>query len=643
MRGDTHYGLPCGDGMTKPSPGKRFRGGRRWQKGSRSAVIRMRPLRRSQLISPFGVGAITDFRFDEALMCAGLDAWFRTAPESELRITEERLQARLGCGFFVKPPEYNESDATSRHKIPYVRFPLWHYCPRCFRMKHALLFGDQPRCDNPTCGSGRTNRRMIPVRILAVCELGHIEDFPFREWIGCQCPDDQSARLLFKAGRSAASLAGIKIECEACRKMRSLAGAFEEGALEKRGVHCSGAQPWLGRDPGVQSCPAELRVAQRGGSNVYFPLVMSSIYIPPVKADASEAVERVLDNAKAWEALTATMVDGRIDSGACRAMAAMFSVDPELLATAAQARLEGRRAMAPALTEEDFRHQEYQVLRGGSGSPLEELFAERVEGSQYGWLKKYVESIGLVRKLRETRVLTGFSRLVPRADRSDMGVQPLAADTDLPWLPAIEVRGEGIFMELRQDTLDAWLSRPVVSERVDALIATYNANRVGRGLSPRRIDARFMMIHTLAHAVIKELTFSCGYGSASLRERIYCNIQVPQRPMNGFLVYTASGDSEGTLGGLVAQANPGRFERVVAEALRRSAWCSNDPVCLEGSGGGNLTSNLAACHGCVLLPETSCEEGNCLLDRGLLVGTFDNPATGFFDQTMPLVQRNAEI
>jgi len=138
------------------------------------------------------------------------------------------------------------------------------------------------------------------------------------------------------------------------------------------------------------------------------------------------------------------------------------------------------------------------------------------------------------------------------------------------------------------------------------------------------------MIHTFAHALIKELTFTCGYGSASLRERLYCNLEDPTRPMNGLLIYTASGDSEGTLGGLVAQAKQGVLERLVEDALRRSLWCSNDPVCIESPGAGAFSSNLAACHGCVLLPETSCEEGNRLLDRGLLIGEINDRSIGFF-------------
>jgi hypothetical protein len=144
------------------------------------------------------------------------------------------------------------------------------------------------------------------------------------------------------------------------------------------------------------------------------------------------------------------------------------------------------------------------------------------------------------------------------------------------------------------------------------------------------MDPRFIMVHSFAHALIKELTFTCGYGSASLRERLYCNLEDPNLPMNGLLIYTASGDAEGTLGGLVSQAEPSRLERIAASALRRAMWCSNDPVCMESPGGGVHTSNLAACHGCILLPETSCEEGNRLLDRSMLIGTIEQADIGFF-------------
>jgi len=100
--------------------------------------------------------------------------------------------------------------------------------------------------------------------------------------------------------------------------------------------------------------------------------------------------------------------------------------------------------------------------------------------------------------------------------------------------------------------------------------------------------------------------------------------------MAGLLIYTASGDSEGTMGGLVRQGEQGRLENSIVRALRTAAWCSSDPVCSESSGQGPDSCNLAACHSCALLPETSCEEGNRLLDRVIVIGSPKEPALGFF-------------
>lgn len=598
----------------------------------RRLSFRQRPLRRSQLVSPFGVGAINDFRYDEALMCAGLDLWFQgQQPPNDWRIVEERLQARLGCNFFVKPPEYGDvQPGTPRFTIPHLRFPGWHYCPRCFRMREATLFGEQPACNAEQCGRGaRVGRKMIPVRIVAVCESGHIQDFPFREWIGCACQTANDYQLFFKAGRSAATLAGIKIECAACGKRRSLAGAFSDGALDSVGTNCVGAQPWLGLSKGAVACGETLRTVQRGGSNVYFPLVSSSIYVPPSPAAGSEPIERALQNQQIWLTLTSGVENGRIGIQVCSVIATLIGVDPEALRAAAQAKLDGQEQVTVSQTDEEFRRYEFNALRSGVGSPRQELFVDLLNGDSYGWLSGFVSRVGQVRKLRETRILTGFSRLVPRADRKDEGVQPLSRDLDIGWLPGIVVRGEGIFIELDETAIASWLASGVATNRTKQVITDYRARRKQRDVEDRAVDARFMMVHTLAHMLIKELTFSCGYGSASLRERLYCSIEDPSRPMNGFLIYTASGDSEGSLGGLVAQAKPGRLERLFEDALRRASWCSNDPVCMESPGQGAASSNLAACHGCVLLPETSCEEGNRLLDRAMVVGEETIPSSGF--------------
>lgn len=241
--------------------------------------------------------------------------------------------------------------------------------------------------------------------------------------------------------------------------------------------------------------------------------------------------------------------------------------------------------------------------------------------------------ICLVHKLRETRALSGFTRILPPDGQTGSDrLRELKLDPRIDWLPAIVVRGEGLFLEFSSAKLKKWLDdEPEILKRVEGLNQRYNLGRVLRGQEQRPISPKFVMMHTLAHVLINQLSFDCGYGSASLRERIYCDFKDQSRPMQGVLIYTASGDSEGTMGGLVRQGQPDRFEATLLRAIRNASWCSSDPVCIESAGQGADNANLAACHGCCLLPETSCEEGNRLLDRALLVGTPENPTLGFFN------------
>jgi hypothetical protein len=244
-------------------------------------------------------------------------------------------------------------------------------------------------------------------------------------------------------------------------------------------------------------------------------------------------------------------------------------------------------------------------------------------------ISSHLSGITLVHKLRETRALVGFCRLLPDDSRTDaQRIADLRLDGGINWLPAITVRGEGIFLTLDDSKLEEWAPR--VTERVGKLEKLGNAARIKRRQSSRVLSPKFVLLHTLAHLLINQLSFECGYGSSSLRERLYCDAKQVDSPMNGLLIYTASGDSEGTLGGLVRQGGPGRLEHVLIRALRSAQWCSSDPVCGESSGQGPDSCNLAACHGCALLPETSCEESNRLLDRILVVGSLTKPELGFF-------------
>ena len=349
-------------------------------------------------------------------------------------------------------------------------------------MKKAVLFGPQPVCDH--CKAGSYPRRMIPSRIVAVCESGHIEDFPYRTWINCKCADDNATKLYFKAGRSSASLAGIKIECETCGVKQSLAGAFDPARLYDSGARCCGATPWLGETRSEFTCISLLEAVQRGGSNVYFPFIVSSIYIPPASIGASPEVNGALE--AYWTFISAALINGEPNRALCDAFAKQAKVEPDHLFAAAKAKLEeGQQNQIAVTTEEEYRRQEFGVLSSGANDPRSDLCCETLEGVGFGWLSQFAQKVGLVRKLRETRVLVGMSRIKPKSERTDPGVQGLSKEP-IDWLPAVDVRGEGIFMEFRNDKIAEWSAR--VDPHIRPLVDAYNAKRAQRGMRPRRIE-----------------------------------------------------------------------------------------------------------------------------------------------------------
>ena len=611
----------------------------------------MKPIRRSQLISPWGIGSMIDFPGDESLMVCGLDVWPFAKEECpiEFKFEEERLQKRLRVNHFRLPPDHRKPGNGVQYpnlKIPFVRFPRWHYCPQCGNMQKLSPFSNPQKCDAPdyaegqNCFSLNPQRRpsLLPVRFIAACDRGHIQDFPFMKWVhrNDDCAPDCKLRL--RGGRNAAGLSGITIQCS-CGKSRSMAGAFSEDALDNVNVLCGGLRPWLG-DRTLEStkCGNRLRALQRGASNVYFAHVASSIYLPLWGESASRRVVELLEDADIWQSLSRALVAGRIDiercKGICEYNPKCKGIDPEELCEAAQLRLDGSGNIVSAgeETEEKYRQAEYEAMTAARGGEQIDLYIIPKDLATYNPpVRDFFENVMLVCKLRETRAFYGFSRCLPDDGRSSQRhIEDLRLDTSINWLPAIMVRGEGIFLKLNEERLATWEQSSDVIKRFTSLRNNYNRVRQDRGQPPRQFSPKFVLIHTMAHLLINQLCFDCGYGSAALRERIYCDAEDTSFPMSGVLIYTASGDSEGTMGGLVRQGEPDRLERVLIRALRTAQWCSSDPTCVESNGQGPDSCNLAACHTCALLPETSCEEGNRLLDRVLVVGSPEKPELGFF-------------
>ncbi|MBN8428104.1 MAG: DUF1998 domain-containing protein [Xanthomonadales bacterium] len=249
----------------------------------------------------------------------------------------------------------------------------------------------------------------------------------------------------------------------------------------------------------------------------------------------------------------------------------------------------------------------------------------------------HFDHVGLLDTLRETRVLKGFSRLYARPKKPDEYRNLMWRNAPQRegerWLPATMVYGEGIFLKFSASRLAHWEHSwgQKHQGRLEAVEHNLGLAAERRGGDAPRVNARLIMIHTFAHMLINQLVLESGYGSSSLRERIYWSEPSKGDPgMAGLLIYTASGDSEGSMGGLVRMGEPGTLETVVRKALENGLWCSSDPVCIESKGQGPDNCNLAACHSCALLPETSCELQNRLLDRGTVLGTLECPGMGYF-------------
>lgn len=612
-----------------------------------------RPIRRSALISPWGIGAIVPFPNDESLMIAGLDMW-RYNNERDFIIEDDRLTKRLGVKELRWPPDYRERNADPSNcnlRIPVVRFPTWLYCPFCGTMKKVGYYSNEkaPECECFQWPNGRKcnpahkfKHRLIPERFVVVCPNGHIDDFPVAEWLhsdGTHRYDENSCKIRRSTGGASASLTGVFYECT-CGAKKSIAGATRPGALQKIGYRCKGSKPWLGVEKDEEiTCPSkpeDVKVLLRGATNVWFADTRSSIHIPTDDKGTSQKIIGILD--KYYNKVKNHRVNGELDRSFIFTIAEMEDVDPEALYQAFVTREqngEGLADVSEETSEDEYRLAEYRVLVKSSGSDAADFHSTNFPISHYdSAIGKYFNSISLVPKLRETRAFVGFSRLEPNELPVSEKKKMLRLG-DENWLPAIEVYGEGIFFEFNSDELAKWASNPNVKARIERLNASYKQSKFGQN-SSGSLRPEFVLIHTFAHLIINQLSFDCGYGSSSIRERIYCEKTSNDFKMNGVLIYTASGDSEGSLGGLVRQGEPGRIEDMIKDAIQNALWCTSDPICIQSKGQGPESCNLSACHNCALLPETCCENGNRLLDRGVVVGTLNDYNIGFFNELRDL-------
>lgn len=571
-------------------------------------------LRQSQVITTYGPGALIDLPDGSAIM-AGLDAWPRTADLE--RIFEARLTGKLRFltgdrePQLYAPPGNVAFPPRSNFKAKAYEFPDWFLVqdehgeedkPLSRRLVHRTSLDHRGRFDG---------KRVVATRFVRACASGHVSDLNWREFVHRGHSECKRQLWLDERGTTG-DLGDLVVRCE-CKARREMSDAGQSGVLGT----CTGDRPWLATDS-RQPCSLPARLLIRTATNAYFPQVMSVLSLPESKDPLASFL------ANHWDDFS--FVEEAAELGVFRKKYALSveliqHSDDEVL----QAIAKRKAGDSPKVS---VKRAEIEAIRQspagyGDDIPIDHDFHCRrlpEEVWRNSALLEPIEAVYQLHRLREVIALIGFTRLEPIVAGidgdfdPDVSRAPLALDTR--WFPAIENRGEGLFVLFRRESIEAWSQREAVRERVKHLEDGYLRWKEKRQKAPDFPGAAYVMLHTFSHLLINTISLSCGYPSTSLRERIYVDIE---NGAYGVLLMTASADADGTLGGLVAQGR--HLGAHVHRALQSAALCSTDPICgthVPSTSREGRWLHGASCHGCTFIAETSCEMRNDYLDRALV-------------------------
>lgn len=629
-------------------------------------------IRRSQVLTTGGPGALVDL-VEHAVLIKGPDSW-KYATEDEGYIEEPRL-SRQALGFLRKtkswssnqvrlrrPPQGDE-DSPGPHRGMHAReFPGWYLCQRCNSLVKRDALDDRRRhicTDDPK--TSKKPMPTVPTRFVTACNHGHIQDIDWRRFVHfSQFEDDApkpywcveqpdlgkffngdghrySADLVLRTSGTSGELNDLVISCRRCGKSRGLQDLVQPKVFGQ----CSAWRPWLKTND--DACDEEAKLLVRTGSNAWFPIQFSVLSIPEPQRDLKQAV------ARHWRSIKKATTVAKLT-------ALLEFLDDEIVDELSQWELGDlvaiiqKRGAGDLDREVPIRQAEWEEIMAadyGYAHDLpprgEDWWPRRLDGVD---LPDFIDRVVLVHALREVRAMVGFTRLdgfpVGPEGNIEMDhdrVAPLSERVD--WIPSVVVRGEGVFIAFDEEKIRQWEARDAVRERAQHF---RDGMRIANGLkrSDTTMDsftgARLLMLHSLAHMLITAISLECGYSASAIRERIYC-ARVPTPPgaspaerqaalkgsRAGILLYTGTPGSEGTLGGLV---DVGRdIVRHLQRAVEMNALCSNDPVCsqhLPDDPQEGRHREGAACHGCLLIAEPSCERMNRDLDRTFVVPTVES-------------------
>lgn len=616
---------------------------------SGNANRRVGAVRPSHLMFTAGIGSLVDLP-NFSVLIKGLDSWSYNditdydIDEPRLRAAVNRTLQRYGRRQIEQlraAPwlEGGDSDpkgwAAQGVGVPVTPFPQWLRCTAC-NVLSAVDSGEfafinaNPRTPHEAkfvhdCKKGKP--LAVAARFTLVCTDGHLDEFPYTSFVhhGQACTKTARPKLRMKdhGGNQAAN---VTIECVACGTKRNIRDAMgERGRRNLPG--CRGRHPHLGTyEPNGCTQGAVLMVA--GASNQWFPLTLSALALP--KGQGGD-IEKLLDDH--WpEVQGIESQENYAFLAAIPAFRYLQEYDADVLIAAVAARKAGARGSAPAApdVQADLLGPEWDALSGPVPQASDDFTLTEVRVPPP--LGELFSDVRQVERLREARALIGFTRLdAPDPESPEIAKQVELSRSAHNWVPASEVRGEGIFLRVREELMAEWVTRMEKSPQMLAHQESFGRFRNNRKSDRKTSDfdplygwagARYIALHTLSHLLIRTIALECGYNSASLAERIYAGDE--QNPRAGILIYTAVPDSEGTLGGLVSLAEDREFDRIVRRALTDASHCSADPLCSERLPHSPADFlHGAACHICLFVSETTCERGNRFLDRRFLV-----PLTG---------------
>ncbi|MGH3937291.1 MAG: DrmB family protein, partial [Pseudonocardiaceae bacterium] len=602
--------------------------------GSELYSLRVGALRPNQLLHTYGVGAMADLP-NLSVVMLGLDFWnlerSRTVPEERLLAA---VRAKLGqqVDTLRLPPYLPETfdpfAEWTRVGVPVGLFPSWLRCSRCNRLgraergffellKHAVQ-PDMIRYVHPCSGRGGTQPVALPARFVLACGNGHLDDFAWLYYAhrGVEPDSGHSLKMIERGSTGEAANVFVSCDEDECGVSRPMSEAFGEAA-ELSLPACRGRHPHLGV---FEPCDLPTRTMVLGATNSWFPLQLRAFTLPRDRNPLDHLIVGFWRNLEPLASLPEPTAKQLMPTQTCWPELEPYGVDR--LWRAIRSRATGGGHDQEQRDELDLLAPEWVALTSDTPVNLPDFTThhESVPAGARPWLQRVV----LVSRLREVAALYGFTRIdAPDwevQDTADSRRAPLSA-TEPTWVPCAEIRGEGVFLRFDEARVAQW-ERSVAARRREQnlLIPAHRA-----WCEQRRVDSsqwpglRYVLLHTFAHTLIREVALDSGYSAAGIGERIYTRSGAES--MAGVLLYTAAPDSEGTLGGLVSLGRADRLGLLIDRALEAARLCSSDPLCAEHDPRVHGRLYGAACHACLFAAETSCERGNQYLDRALLVDT----------------------